>query len=95
MPNHTKLDEILENLTNEVLKWGYRTGSAELKATNLQAKQSILDWVNEVIGEDENELAVPHRASGEFGENKIMGLPNHNAIARNQLRAEQRKRAGL
>jgi len=55
-----------------------------------KAEQAILAWVSEVIGEDE-EQNVLSRVVNDVGVYEV-GIAEE---ARNELRAEQRKRAGL
>jgi len=83
----------------------YRISTADKSTVNVlsdtdtydETKQAInayiLGEVMAIIGDNQNELAVPHKAVGEFGENKIMGMPDRRAIARNELRQELRNKA--
>lgn len=91
--NNHLLDEILE----EVFRAGVGSQADDIKGNdkaylNLQkhyvakAKQQILDYIRQVIGEDEEE-------SYEYGGIQSTFKQNHK-VFRNQLRAEQRKVLG-
>jgi len=47
------IDQVLDNLTFEVLKWNYGASSAETKMEQHKAKAAIEAMVREIIGEDE------------------------------------------
>lgn len=81
-PNQNKLREILAQMlkTHEMELTPVHTPPEEYESVE-QAEQAILEWVNEVIGAN-----TPLRSTDEVAAWKH---------AQNQLRAIQRKRAGL
>lgn len=96
MSDQNKLREILEALVVEEFEGVVFVDDNDYS----KAEQAILEWVNEVIGEDEPETIdlVSPAKNNTSGKDTTLKYPvkyRATIIDRNELRAEQRRRAGL